>query len=179
MKLNATKITEAGAWVEKNGLFPQPCGASLRQFCEAMGIDDATYRRWLKKADFADALTRARERFRITTVRDVENALVKAARGVDFTKVKEEAKAEKVVEFDPKTGKKIRETTGQLKTVKATRETYYYPPNVEAAKFVLTNMAPDDWKLKQEVNHSGTLEQKVVVEDKAQADKIANIGNIG
>ena len=179
MKLNAAKIAEAEAWVEKNGLFPQPCGASLRQFCEAMGINDATYRRWMRKAEFADALTRAREKFRINTVREVENALVKAARGVDFTRVKEEARAEKVVEFDPKTGKKVRESTGQLKTIKATRETYYYPPNVEAAKFVLSNLAPEDWKLKQEVNHSGTLEQKVVVESKEQADKIANIGKLG
>ena len=179
MKLNATKIAEAEAWVEKNGLIPQPCGASLRQFCEAMGIDQRTYYRWSKSAVFADALTRAREKFRVTTVRDVENALVKAARGVDFTKVKEEARAETVVEFDPKTGKKVRETTGQLKTIKATRETYYYPPNVEAAKFVLTNLAPEDWKLKQEVNHSGTLEQKVVVESKEEADKIASIGKLG
>ena len=179
MKMNAAKIAEAAAWVERNGLHPQPCGATIKDFCTAMGIDDATFRRWSKIADFADALTRAREKFRVTTVRDVENALVKAARGVDFTKVKEEARAEKVVEFDPKTGKKVRETTGQLKTIKATRETYYYPPNVEAAKFVLTNLAPEDWKLKQEVNHSGTLEQKVVVESKEEADKIASIGKLG
>lgn len=179
MKLNAAKIAEAEAWVEKNGLFPQPCGASLRQFCEAMGITFKTYKSWEGNSNFSNALTRAREKFRVTTVRDVENALVKAARGVDFTKVKEEARAEKVVEFDPKTGKKVRETTGQLKTIKATRETYYYPPNVEAAKFVLTNLAPEDWKLKQEVNHSGTLEQKVVVESKEEADKIASIGKLG
>ena len=83
------------------------------------------------------------------------NSLVKAAKGVDFTRIKEEAKAEKVVEFDPKTGKKVRESLGELKTVKAYRETMYYPPNVEAAKFVLTNIAPERWKAKQEVTHQG------------------------
>lgn len=150
MKLNADKIKEAQGWVEVNGLFPQACGASIRDFCKAMGISDETFRRWQKNVAFVDALTRARETFATNTVREVENALVKAAKGVDFTKVKEEAKAEVVKEFDPKTGKKVRETTGSLKTVKATRETFYYPPNVEAAKFVLINMAGDKWKQKQE-----------------------------
>ncbi len=45
MKLNAAKIQEAAAWVEKNGLHPQPCGATLRSFCKAMGISDETFRR--------------------------------------------------------------------------------------------------------------------------------------
>ena len=178
MKLNAEKIQEAAAWVERNGLHPQPCGATLRDFCKAMGINDATYRRWLNNAEFADALTRARELFRITTVREVENALVKAARGVDFTRIKEEAKAEKVVEYDPKTGKKVKEYTGELKTVKATRETVYFPPNVEAAKFVLTNLAGDAWKIKQETALTGTI-LKVVVENPEQRKKIDNIADLG
>ena len=178
MKLNAEKIQEAAAWVERNGLHPQPCGATLRDFCKAMGINDATYRRWLNNAEFADALTRARELFRINTVREVENALVKAARGVDFTRIKEEAKAEKVVEYDPKTGKKVKEYTGELKTVKATRETVYFPPNVEAAKFVLTNLAGDAWKIKQETALTGTI-LKVVVENPEQRKKIDNIADLG
>ena len=44
---------------------------------------------------------------------------------------------------------------------------------------VLTNMAGADWKLKQDVSVSGSLTQKIVVENKEQADKIADIGNIG
>jgi hypothetical protein len=178
MKLNAEKIQEAAAWVERNGLHPQPCGATLRDFCKAMGINDATYRRWQNNADFADALTRARELFRINTVREVENALVKAARGVDFTRIKEEAKAEVVKEYDPKTGKKVKEYTGELKTIKATRETVYFPPNVEAAKFVLTNLAGDAWKIKQETALTGTI-LKVVVENTEQRKKIDNIADLG
>jgi hypothetical protein len=143
-----------------------------------MGINDATYRRWQNNADFADALTRARELFRINTVREVENALVKAARGVDFTRIKEEAKAEVVKEYDPKTGKKVKEYTGELKTVKATRETVYFPPNVEAAKFVLTNLAGDAWKIKQETALTGTI-LKVVVENTEQRKKIDNIADLG
>lgn len=150
MKLNAAKIEEAEAWVRKNGLHPQACGATIRDFCAAMGIDQATYHRWDKIASFASAITRAREVFHTTTVREVENALVKAARGLDFTREKSEARAEKVIEYDPVTGKKVREYMGDPKVIKATRETMYYPPNVEAAKFVLTNMEPDKWKAKQE-----------------------------
>lgn len=178
MKMNAAKIAEAEAWVEKNGLHPQPCGATIRDFCKAMGIDDATFRRWSKIADFADALNRAREVFRVTTIREVENALVKAARGVDFTKEKTEAKAEKVVEYDPKTGKKVREYMGDPKVVKAVRETFYYPPDVKAAIFVLTNMAPEDWKVKQEtaITAQGL---RVVVENPDQARKIAEIDKLG
>ena len=155
MKMNAAKIAEAEAWVEKNGLHPQPCGASIKDFCKAMGISDETFRRWQKNVPFVEALQRAREIFRVTTVREIENALVKAAKGVDFTKIKEEARAEKIVEYDEVTGKKIREREGALKTVKATRETFYYPPDVKAAIFVLTNMSPDVWKQKQETTLQG------------------------
>lgn len=155
MKLNATKITEAAAWVERNGLHPQPCGASIKDFCAAMGISFNTYQRWQENDNFVNALTRARKVFRTTTIRDVENALIKAAKGVDFTKEKTEAKAEKVVEYDPKTGKKVKEYMGDAKVVKATRETMYYPPDIKAAIFVLTNMAPDTWKQKQETTLQG------------------------
>ena len=178
MKLNAQMIENARLWVEKNGLHPQPCGATIRQFCEAMGIDQATFHRWEKKASFASVLNHAREVFHTTTVREVENALVKAARGVDFVHIKEEKKAQKVKEYDEK-GRKVKEYDGNPVIVKSVRETLYYPPNVEAAKFVLTNMAGGDWKLKQDVAVTGSLEQKVVVENKDQADKIANIGKIG
>ena len=85
MKLNASKIAEAEAWVEKNGLYPQACGATVKQFCQAMGISKKTYERWQANDAFVSALSRARELFRVTTIRDVENALVKAAKGVDFT----------------------------------------------------------------------------------------------
>lgn len=155
MKMNVDKIKEAEAWVERNGLHPQACGATVKDFCQAMGIADVTYYDWLKNSDFSEAINRARDKFKANTVKEVENALVKAARGVDFTREKTEAKAEKVVEYDPKTGKKVREYMGEAKVVKATRETIYYPPDVKAAMFVLTNMSGDNWKDKQEKTITG------------------------
>lgn len=151
MKYSKAKIQEAVAWVQQNGLYPQRCGASVKMFCDAMGIDDRTYRRWMENADFADALTHARDVFQQTTVREVSNALVKAAKGVDFTKEKQEFRAQVIKEYDPVTGKKVKEYTGEKPVqVKAFRETFYYPPDVNAAKFVLTNMDPEGWKNKQE-----------------------------
>ena len=47
--MNAAKIAEAEAWVERNGLHPQPCGATIREFCKAMGISDENFRRWQEK----------------------------------------------------------------------------------------------------------------------------------
>lgn len=178
MKMSAEKIAECEAWVEKNGLYPQRCGAPVKAFCEAMGIDDQTYRNWLKVSAFSDAINRAREKFSATIVRDVENALVRAARGVDYTKKREEARAQKIVEYDPQTGKKIRETTGPLQTVKAYKETVFFPPDVRAAQFVLTNMAPEQWKVRQEIG--GTLDvRQIVVENDDQRRKLEELGRQG
>lgn len=153
MKLSEKKIREAELWVEEHGLYPQRLGASIKDFCEAMDISPRTYNNWKEIADFSEALMRAREVFRIKTVRKVENAIIKAAVGVDFTKEKQEFKAQVIKEYDPQTGKKIREYTGEkVVQVKAFRETFYYPPDVTAAKFVLTNMDPENWRNKTDTD---------------------------
>lgn len=164
MKLNAAKIAEAEAWVEKNGLFPQACGASMRQFCAAMGIDQRTYYRWMAVADFADALTRAREVFKATAVREVENALIKSAKGAEYSIIVEEAK---------------RNENGQLVTVKAKKKVFIQAPNVEAAKFVLANMASDKWRIKQEQTINAGEGVHIHVDSADEKDKIEKIGDIG
>ena len=155
MKLTPTKIKECAAWVEQHGLHPQPCGASIDDFCKAMGIDPRTYNRWSKMSEISEALNVAREKYASRIVFDVENALVKSALGLDATVTKEKGKAidEVVREYDPVTGKLIRETkTKKLVTVEAVKERRYYPPDVKAAQFVLTNMAAGTWRQKQDVN---------------------------
>lgn len=155
MKLTPPKIKECAAWVEQHGLHPQPCGASVQSFCKAMGISDETHRRWMRKVEFVEAVNAARDRYASRIVFDVENALVKAALGLDAEVTKEKAKAidDVIREYDPVTGKLIRETkTKKLVTIEATRERRYYPPDVRAAQFVLTNMAGGTWRQKQDVN---------------------------
>ena len=109
MKLSAKKIAEAEAWVEEHGLYPQKFGAKIQDFCDAIGITDRCYRNWKEISEFSEAISRAREIFRVNHVRKVENALLKAAIGFDFVKEKQEFKAQVIREYDPKTGKKIKE----------------------------------------------------------------------
>ena len=183
MKLTASKIKECAAWVEKHGLHPQACGASIADFSKAMGIGERTAYRWLKMAEMADAIEQARDKYAATVVRDVENALVKAALGLDAEVTKEKAKAfdDVVREFDPQTGKLIREhKTKKLVTIEATRERRYFPPSVEAAKFVLSNLNGERWKIKQDVNNTGSTKERIVwVENEEQARLLADTSEIG
>lgn len=152
MKLTKEMLDRIKAFVELNGLYPQPCGATVQSLCQACGFSDESYRRWSRSVGFVEIINRAQEVFAAKTEMTLVNALVKAAQGVDYTREKSEATAQKVVEYDPKTGKKVKEyTTDKLVPKKASRETLYYPPNVEAAKFVLSNIAAGRWRLKQDV----------------------------
>ena len=155
MKLTPAKIKECAAWVEQHGLHPQPCGASVGDFCKAMGIDPRTYNRWSKLSEMSETLNAARDKFAARIVFDVENALVKAALGLDAEVTKEKAKAidDVIREYDPATGRLVREhKTKKLVTMEATRERRYYPPDVKAAQFILTNMASGTWRQKQDLN---------------------------
>lgn len=155
MKLTPAKIKECAQWVEKHGLHPQPCGASVDDFSKAMGIDRVTCWRWMKIATFATAIDAARDKYAAKIVFDVENALVKAALGLDAEETKEKAKAvdDVIREYDPATGNLVREhKTKKLVTMEATRTRRYYPPDVKAAQFILTNMAAGHWRQKQDVN---------------------------
>lgn len=177
MKLTAKKIKEAEAWVERNGLHPQACGALVRDFCKAMGISYGTYENWLKNETFANAITRARDVFHRTTVRTVENALVKRASGYEFTKERLEKASRKVVEYDPLTGKKVREYYGDPQPVAASRETIQVAPDVDAAKFVLTNMEPDRWKQKQEIAAEVDIIRPIVVRSEEERQAIQDLRN--
>lgn len=175
MKLTPAKIKECAAWVEKHGLHPQPCGASVDDFSKAMGIDRVTCWRWMKIATFATAINAARDKYASKIVFDVENALVKAALGLDAEETKEKAKAvdDVIREYDPATGNLVREhKTKKLVTMEATRTRRYYPPDVKAAQFILTNMSAGTWRQKQDLNIGA--QQGTVIEvktgDPAAAD---------
>lgn len=175
MKLTPAKIKECADWVEKHGLHPQPCGASVGDFCKAMGFTYKSYERWQANVEFVEALNAARDKFAAKIVFDVENALVKAALGLDAEVTKEKAKAidDVIREYDPTTGNLVREhKTKKLVTMEATRTRRYYPPDVKAAQFILTNMAAGTWRQKQDLNIGA--QQGTVIEvktgDQAAAD---------
>lgn len=179
MKLTEELIQKAEVWVEQNGLYPQPCGASVKMFCETLGISWDTYKVWCGNSDFSGAITRARKLFHEQTVRKVENALIKAATGYTFEEFHDEKKASKVVEYDPKTGKKVREYMGDVKLVKSTRTMVNVQPNIDAAKFVLTNMAGNDWKQKQEVKTNVEFIRPIVVRSEDEKKMVENLRESG
>lgn len=144
-KYSPELLAEIAKWVEANGLYPQRCGAPIRQLCERFGITWDTYKAWLRKSDFSDAIKRANEAFAVSTLTEVTNALKKKALGHTVTVERQEAGATKVVEYF-ENGKKKREYYDEkLKTVKAVRETIYYPPDTPALIFMATNLDPQNW----------------------------------
>lgn len=146
-KLDADMFERCVKWVEKNGLYPQAGGAPQKQLCEAMKIDPKTLREWLaKNSSFASAIKTAREVFKESTTIEVVNALKKKALGFEQRVYREKRAPEKVVTYDAKTGKKVKELMGELRVVESVGEIVYYPPDTAAAIFLLTNLDGDNWK---------------------------------
>ena len=159
MKLTAEMKDRIREFVELNGLYPQPCGATQQALCKAVGIGWDSLKRWEQKADFAEMLSRARAKFAQQTEIEVVNAMKKAALGFEYTKETQAATAQKVVEYDPKTGKKVKEyTTEKLVTKGAKRVKLIFPPSVKAGTFLLVNLAPDRWKQRQEIGGNFTFD---------------------
>lgn len=152
MKLTPKKIEECAQWVRENGL--TDCGgASIKQFCEFTQINKQTYYNWLKDANFAKAIEKAKEEFSETLERDLIVSLAKAAKGYTFVKRK--------TEYENSTDNKPR-------IKKQTTEDVNVPPNVGAAIFLLTNIAPDRWKNK--VSNDINADVKANVEETQKYD---------
>lgn len=161
MKLNAAKIKECAAWVEQNGLYPQAGGAPVKQFCEAMSISFKTFQAWQKNSNFSNAIKKAQDIYRSTTVDEVVNAMKKRALG--YTEQLEDKfyKGQVIKEYDPKTGKKTKEyLSGSAVLERKTTRNVHHPPDVAAGVFLLTNLDPENWKNRRNdtTDISATLE---------------------
>lgn len=158
MKFTAQKIAECAEWVRLNGLYPQPCGAPVKQFCAAMAINDATFRRWMDKADFADAIKKAQHSFSQETVIEVVNALKRRALGYEVKETSREGVAQVVTEYD-KHGRKVKSyTTDKIVTKKMTEKTFLVHPDTGAIIFMLTNMDPENWKNRRDGKESISID---------------------
>lgn len=175
-KFNKEKLSQCVEWVEKNGLYPQRCGAPLKDFCSAMGITEPTYRSWLKFSEFAEAIAHARDVFAEQTVVEVVNALKKKALGCEYVEKRVKKAPRKIVTFDPKTGKKIAEEQGELIVVEQSADTVLIMPDTQAAIFLLTNLDSEHWKNMQKVEQSGEL--KVNAEFKGFTSVLPHYPNI-
>lgn len=120
-------------WVRKNGLIDFG-GATLTDFCKAMGIEDQTYYRWLDKVEFVEAIKKAKEAFRSTLENDIVKSLANSAKGYEYEQYTTE----------------YTDVNGEPKIKKQVKKNIRVEPNVGAAIFLLTNIAPDRWKNKQD-----------------------------
>lgn len=134
-KYTKDMIQACADWVRENGLIDFG-GATLTDFCKAFNIDDMTYYRWLNKAEFADAIKKARLDFRDSLERDIVKSLAKAAKGYDYTQ----------------TSTEYTDVNGQPRIKKQVKKNIHVEPSVGAAIFLLTNISPKKWKNRQDSN---------------------------
>jgi transposase-like protein len=121
-------------------------GLTDEQIAENMGIKRQTLYEWKKKyADISDTLKRGKE----VVDRQVENALLKRALGYKYDEVTKESKWNPEIE--------------DFEMVETKRITKEVQPDTTAQIFWLKNRKPNEWRDKQEINHSGGLDNSVTV----------------
>lgn len=121
-------------WVRENGLKDNG-GATITSLCRHFGIAEMTFGRWMQKKTFADAINSAKQHFEDNLERDLVQSLARAAKGYTYVKRKTEYTSDK---------------DGRLVIKKQTTEDVDVQPNVGAAIFLLTNIAPERWVNKQQ-----------------------------
>ncbi len=143
-------------WLTEDGLIKiqgwARDGLIDKDIAHNIGIGYSTLREWKKLyPEIGEALRKGKE----VVDRIVENALYKSAIGF-MQKIKKPVRI-KEVEYDPKTGKKIRESEKWVQV----EEEIYIAPQVTAQIFWLKNRKPDQWREKNDLTltpSNGVLE---------------------
>lgn len=154
MKYSKELIKECADWVRENGLMDYG-GASLMDFCAHFHIDNKSYYRWMKITEFAEAIKKAKEDFKNSLEKDLVESLSRAAKGYEYEQT--------TSEYGYVDGKKVLR--------KHTKKNVRVEPNVGANIFLLTNLAPERWKNRQDNNVDvsgglqGSIEIKLVGDD--------------
>ena len=117
------------------------------QIVGSLGISRSTLNEWKKNSDISDTLKRGKE----VVDRQVENALLKRALGYQYDEVTQEL-TEGINEETGSSEMMLNETKHVTKEVQ---------PDVVARIFWLKNRRPDKWRDKQDVEHSGAVQNNV------------------
>ena len=161
-KLNTDKIRECADWVRENGLMEYG-GARLKDFCAQLGIDDKTYYRWMKNADFSDSIKKAKEHFKNNLEYELVISLSRSAKGYEYEQITTE----------------WMDVNGKPKIKKQVKKNIHVEPNIGANIFLLTNIAPERWKNRQDskIEHSGNVETgfNIVVSNEDTVKKLKDI----
>lgn len=134
-KYSKEMINDCADWVRENGLMDYG-GATLTDFCAHFSFDSQTYYNWMKKLEFSEAIKKAKNDFKNSLEKDLVMSLAKAAKGYDYEQTMTE----------------WADVNGKPKIKKQVKKNIHVEPNVGANIFLLTNIAPDRWKNKQDNN---------------------------
>ncbi len=148
MKYNEELVQRCSEWVRENGLMEYG-GARLNEYCSHFGITRETHSKWMRKEEYSEAINKAKEDFRQSIEQRLVKSLANAAIGREYTQT--------TVEYKNVDGKK--------KIMKQTDRTMVVEPNIGAAIFLLTNIAPDKWQNKQRQELSGSVSGVTIVVD--------------
>ena len=125
-------------------------GLTDKEIAKNMGVSYASIKDWKKKFPAIGAVLKAGKD---VADRVVENALYKSACG--YTETIRKPMRIKTVDYDPETGKKIRET----EKVVAVEEQIHFPAQVTAQIFWLKNRKVKEWRDRQEVTDNTAIEK--------------------
>lgn len=117
-------------------------GDSQKEAAKRAGIAEDTFYDWMKsKREFSEEVKKAHEDFHETIVSKLEATLYRKAQGYEVTETDTEY-------VNGKDGKPI--IKSQKKKIK------HIQPDTGALIFALTNLAPDKWKNKRDVDYTDT-----------------------
>ena len=123
-------------------------GYSNKDAAEKAGINEHTFYEWLAtKPAFSQSVKEAQRLGDIVRINSVESALLDVARGYEY----EEVRTEYESKLNPVTQQYEPTIKKQVRTKKR------IAPSTEAAKFYLSNKAPEVWKNRIEQNNTGNL----------------------
>ena len=114
----------------------------MKDFCRHMDIDYKTYKTWLARDEFRDAVERGRQSFKSRLTFELSVSLAQAAKGSEYTKTKKHKEYRSNADG----------TRGQLVKMIEDEERVVVPPNVGAAIFLLTNLDPEHYQNRQQSN---------------------------
>lgn len=111
---------------------------TIPEICKCVGIAESTFHEWQStKAEFSEAIKKARSRFSDTMAVEAARSLRKLVCGYDHTETTTESTDTGQLDDN---GKKI------LKVKKHVTRTKHVEPNTAAIIFTLTNLDPEHWK---------------------------------
>ncbi len=117
---------------------------TVAEICESVGICRDTFFSWKNSfPDFSDAIKKAEEKRRDTFVIEAKNSILKKIRGYKVTEIKT---------VNAPTGETDSEGNPVLKLKEQTTITKYVQPDTTAIIFTLTNLDPEHWKNRQNID---------------------------